>query len=74
MKRLQSILCASLLVVILSATASAGDITGKAMYVAGDITGKAVHGGGDITGKSAPGDITGRALVDLLLFLAEATW
>ncbi len=58
MKRFQSILFTSLLVISLSGTALAGDITG----VKGDITG--VKGDitgvkGDITGLLTWGDITG---------------
>jgi hypothetical protein len=58
MKRIQSVLFGIVLTLSLSATAFAGDITGR--LAAGDITGKA----GDITGKAGditglPGDITG---------------
>lgn len=53
MKRFQSILFASLLTISLSATAMAGDITGRAITAPGDITGAP----GDITGRK--GDITG---------------
>ena len=56
MKRFQTILCASLLTLVISSGAFAGDITGKAA----DTTAKT----GDITGKT--GDITGR-LADYVL-------
>lgn len=54
MKRFQSILAASTLTLAISATAFAGDITGKA----GDTTAQAIAG--DITGRTKPGDITGK--------------
>lgn len=53
MKRIQSILFTSLLVLSLSGTALAGDITGRPVAIKGDITGVK----GDITGVK--GDITG---------------
>jgi hypothetical protein len=58
MKRIQSVLSVSLLTLSLSATAFAGDITGRS--ASGDITGRK----GDITGRNGditglPGDITG---------------
>jgi hypothetical protein len=58
MKRLQSILCVSLLALTLSSSAFAGEITGRAGEITGkpgEITGKA----GEITGR--PGEITGKA-------------
>lgn len=75
MKRFQSILAAATLTLAISATAFAGDITGRATATAGDITGLSRPGDitgkpGDITGKNGDitgllGDITGRLLVAL---------
>lgn len=70
MKRFQTILCASLLTLVISSSAFAGDITGKAGK-SGDITGK--NAAGDITGKNAAGDITGKnitfGLADYILIV-----
>ena len=60
MKSFKSIICASVITLTLSATALAGDITGRAT-TSGDITGRATTSG-DITGRATSrGDITGRA-------------
>lgn len=62
MKKLQSIFCASLLMLAIASTTLAGDITGRTASRPGDITG----GKGDITGNLKPGDITGmNALGDI---------
>jgi len=80
MKRIQSILCVSLLTLALSPVAfgKGGDITGSYSASTGDITGKPgdITGSysastGDITGK--PGDITG-IFGDITGILVTLVW